>query len=185
MMVSKKEVMKIIETSKTKEEILTDNIPDHLDPNVKKYWLTTNLLGSVLFLGIFLFPLMIIAWFIAGMEIFVVLLLVLAIMITAISAIVLILINKIYDNITFLVRDEAITINRGILYKHSLTLPFNRVQNVNILRGPLERRFGIATIFIQTAGGYLLGGRLQGISDPELLRDIILKRVTQTKNNGL
>ena len=177
--------MKIIKTSKTEEEILTDNIPDHLDPNVKRYWLTTNLLGSVSFLCIFLLPFMIGALFIGGMEFLVVLLLILAITIMAISAIALVLINITYDNITFLVQDEAITINRGILYKHSLTLPFNRVQNVNILRGPLERRFGIATIFIQTAGGYLLGGRLQGIKNPELLRDIILKRVIKVKNNGL
>jgi hypothetical protein len=47
--------------------------------------------------------------------------------------------------------------------------------------------FGIATIFIQTAGwgGNILRGRLQGISNPELLRDIILKRVVAAKNNGL
>ncbi|MEE9150305.1 MAG: hypothetical protein V3U20_00535 [Thermoplasmata archaeon] len=54
-------MIKITETEKTEEEILTDNIPDHLDPNVKKYWLTTNILGSVLLLGFFLLPIMIMA----------------------------------------------------------------------------------------------------------------------------
>ncbi|MEE9150306.1 MAG: PH domain-containing protein [Thermoplasmata archaeon] len=119
------------------------------------------------------------------MGFFAMLLIILAMTITMISAVAVVLINKTYDNITYLVQDEAITINRGIFYKHSLTLPFNRVQNVNILRGPLERRFKIATIFIQTAGGYLLGSRLQGIKNPELLRGIILKRVIAAKNNGL
>jgi membrane protein YdbS with pleckstrin-like domain len=177
----------ITESKKTEEKILTDDIPDHLHPNVKKYWLTTNMTGVVLFLIFFLFPFVMIAMLYGGIELFAVLLIVLALIITVSSSIAIILINKTYDNITFLVKSEALIINRGILFKQSQTIPFNRVQNVDIYRGPLERMFGIATIFIQTAGwgGNILRGRLQGISNPELLRDIILKRVVAAKNNGL
>ncbi|UCG68563.1 MAG: PH domain-containing protein [Thermoplasmata archaeon] len=177
----------ITESNKTEEEILTDDIPDHLHPNVKKYWLTTNMTGVMLFLLFFLFPFIMIALLYGGIELFAVLFLILAIIITVAASIAIILINKTYDNITFLVRSESLIINRGILFKQSQTIPFNRVQNVDIYRGPLERMFGIATIFIQTAGwgGNILRGRLQGISNPKLLRDIILKRVVTAKNNGI
>lgn len=180
-------MIKIKEPAKTEEQILTDNIPDHLDPNVKKYWLATNLSAVMILLFLFLLPMAMLALFIDGFAVFAIMSLVFAIMLTASAAVAIVLINATYDNITFLVSDELLTINRGILMKQSLAIPFARVQNVDIYRGPIERHFGIATIHVQTAGwgGGILGGRLQGIKNPELLRDVILKRVYRAKNNGL
>jgi membrane protein YdbS with pleckstrin-like domain len=105
------------------------------------------------------------------------------VMICLSAVLAMVLVNLVYENTTFLVKDDSLTINRGMLFKQSSTLPFNRVQNVTILSGPFERIFGLSTINISTAGwGF---NRLQGISNPELLRDIILKRVSKAKNNGL
>lgn len=178
---------KIHQNLKTQEEILTDDKPDHLHPNVKKYWLVTNLTATILLVLFIMFPFIAIAFITDSLWISLTIFIIFAISIITISIVSIIFINKIYKSITFLVRDEALTINKGILIKQSQTIPFNRVQNVDIYRGPLERRFKIATIFIQTAGwgGNILRGRIQGIENPELLRDIILKRVTRAKNNGL
>lgn len=179
--------MKPKKTSSHEEKILTDDIPDHLHPNVKRYWLITNLIGMLVILASLILPFVAIAIItgsiFAGLAIFSVF----AIMAIITAVIAIVLINMTYVNITYLVKDEALIINRGILFKQSQTIPFNRVQNVDIYRGPIERRIGIATINVQTAGwgGSILRGRLQGIDNPELLRDIILKRVVRAKNNGL
>lgn len=172
---------------KSEEEILTDDTPDHLDPRVKKYWLTTNLVGVTVMLLFFLLPMILAAFIYSSLVIIAVMVLIFAVVILIAAIIGIILINAIYKNITFLVTDETLTINRGIILKRSFTIPFNRVQNVDIFRGPIESAYGISTIQIQTAGwsGGILGGRLQGISNPDLLRDIILKRVVRSKNNGI
>jgi membrane protein YdbS with pleckstrin-like domain len=172
---------------KSEEEILTDDIPDQLDPRVKKYWLTTNLVGVAVMVLFFLLPMILAAFLYSSLALVTVIMLIFAIVLLIAAIIGIILINANYKNITFLVKDETLTINRGILFKRSLTIPFNRVQNVDIFRGPLESAYGISTIQIQTAGwgGGMLGGRLKGISNPELLRDIILKRVVKSKNNGI
>ena len=179
--------MKPKKTSSHEEKILTDDIPDHLHPNVKRYWLITNLIGMLVILASLILPFVAIAIITgsiyAGLAIFSIF----AIMAIMMAVITIVFINMTYDNITYLVKNEALIINRGIFFKQSQTIPFNRVQNVDIYWGPIERRFGIATINVQTAGwgGNILRGRLQGIDNPEFLRGIILKRVIRTKNNGL
>jgi uncharacterized membrane protein YdbT with pleckstrin-like domain len=44
----------------------------------------------------------------------------------------------------------------GIIIKNYTSIPFNKIQNVNIKRGILERIFGLSTLQIETAG--LSGG---------------------------
>jgi membrane protein YdbS with pleckstrin-like domain len=165
------------------ERILTDNIPDHLHPNVKKYWLITNVI-AISFLILFMAsPFIMGAAFYGGVLWVAVITIATVVMICLSAVLAMVMVNLVYENITFLVKDDSLTINKGMVFKHSITVPFNRVQNVTIFRGPLERIFGLSTITISTAGWG--NGRLQGINHPELLRDIILKRVSKVKNNGL
>ena len=56
------------------------------------------------------------------------------------------------DNaISFIVDDQKITINRGIIFKNTKIIPFNNIQNIHIKRGFLLRIFGLAGIEIWTA----------------------------------
>lgn len=56
-----------------------------------------------------------------------------------------------YNLLTFIVENEKITINSGIIIKRSKSIPFNQVQNVDIVRGLLHRLFGLCKINIWTS----------------------------------
>src|SRR3989344_1472817 len=56
-----------------------------------------------------------------------------------------------YENTSFVLEDGKITINRGIFTKRSKTLPFDKVQNVNVFSGPITTLMGISGIKIWTA----------------------------------
>lgn len=70
----------------------------------------------------------------------------------------------------------------GIIWKHSVTIPYSKIQNIDIVRGVLARMLGLSDIQIQTAGAsnpYSRGeGRLIGLGkvEAEALRDELVKR---------
>jgi uncharacterized protein len=86
----------------------------------------------------------------------------------------------------------------GVIYKKYVTIPYDRIQNVDINRGILARILGLSDLNIQTAGasaavsryGVMGGGaegRLPGVSMEvaEQLRDELIQRARQSKNQGL
>ncbi len=86
----------------------------------------------------------------------------------------------------------------GVIYKKYVTIPYDRIQNVDIYRGILARIFGLSDINIQTAGmsatvgsygisGGGSEGRLPAVSreDAERMRDELIQRARQAKNQGL
>ncbi len=77
----------------------------------------------------------------------------------------------------------------GVIYKRYVTIPYDRIQNVDIYRGITARILGLSDLHIQTAGvGVAIGeGRLPGLSIEvaEQLRDELIQRARQSKNQGL
>lgn len=84
----------------------------------------------------------------------------------------------------------------GVIYKRYVTIPYDRIQNVDIYRGVLDRLLGLSDLHIQTAGmstsisrygGQAAEGRLPGLSreTAEQLRDELIRRVSRSKNQGL
>ncbi|TSC68995.1 MAG: putative membrane protein [Parcubacteria group bacterium Gr01-1014_66] len=86
----------------------------------------------------------------------------------------------------------------GVIYKKYVTIPYDRIQNVDIYRGILARILGLSDLNIQTAGasavvgrygaaGIGAEGRLPGLSREvaEQLRDELIQRARQSKNQGL
>ena len=57
----------------------------------------------------------------------------------------------VYKNTSFLVTENTISINTGILIKKSVTIPFNRIQNINCEQGILERLLNLKRLNIWTA----------------------------------
>jgi len=83
---------------------------------------------------------------------------------------------------------------RGVIYKKYVTIPYDRIQNVDIYRGILARILGLSDLHIQTAGMSAVGkygsyaeGRLPGlaIDEAEKLRDELIQRARRSKNQGL
>ena len=86
----------------------------------------------------------------------------------------------------------------GVIYKKYVTIPYDRIQNVDIYRGILARILGLSDLNIQTAGmsatvgrygaiGGVSEGQLPALSrkDAEQLRDELIQRTRQSKNQGL
>ena len=87
-------------------------------------------------------------------------------------------------------REDCFRKESGIIWKRYVSIPYERIQNVDIHRGVFARILGLSDLQIQTAGssavvyrGVAAGGvgaegRLPGISsaDAEILRDELVKR---------
>lgn len=56
-----------------------------------------------------------------------------------------------YHNFHFIITDNQITINSGIITKRSKSIPYNSVQNTDIVSGLLRRIFHLSTLKIWTA----------------------------------
>jgi len=78
----------------------------------------------------------------------------------------------------------------GIIRKTYVTIPYDRIQNVDIYRGFVARILGLSDLQIQTAGasGYIMAeGRLFGLSKEtaEQLRNELIERARHPKSQGL
>ena len=86
----------------------------------------------------------------------------------------------------------------GVIYKKYVTVPYDRIQNVDINRGILARILGLSDLNIQTAGASvtvsrygIMGGGAEGrlpavsMATGEQLRDELIQRARQSKNQGL
>ena len=48
-------------------------------------------------------------------------------------------------------RAEDLLVTRGVLFRRLVVVPYGRMQLVDVTAGPIERRFGIATVRLHTA----------------------------------
>jgi uncharacterized membrane protein YdbT with pleckstrin-like domain len=92
-------------------------------------------------------------------------------------------ISMYYESINYELTEAEITVQRGVWWKHTNTVPYNRVTNIDVVQGPLSRRFGLAKIKIQTAGYSAAGSggssaeaQLTGIRNYSELRELILSK---------
>ena len=53
-------------------------------------------------------------------------------------------------------------IRRGVYWRTITNVPRSRVQHTDVSQGPLERRFGLGTLVIYTAGTHALAGDIAG-----------------------
>ncbi len=58
-----------------------------------------------------------------------------------------------YDIRGYVLREKDIIHRKGVLFKSTTTIPFNRVQHCEISQGPIQRLFNLHTLEIFTAGG--------------------------------
>ena len=67
--------------------------------------------------------------------------------------------------------DEAgIEIKRGVCWRHVIDVPRNRVQHTDVSQGPLERRYGLGTLVMFTAGTEHARVTLGGLDHAAALR---------------
>lgn len=79
----------------------------------------------------------------------------------------------------YTVRDRDILYKSGVFWQTVTVVPFNRIQHVEKSSTPLDRRFGVATLQLFTAGGSGGDLKIHGLSAriAERLRSFIIERV--------
>ena len=94
-----------------------------------------------------------------------------------------------YKNYFFEIKEGEFSKESGVIYKHYVSIPYNRIQNVNIHRGILDRILGLSRLTIQTAGRSRLGaeGNVPGIPQEQVekIRDDLILYVSTSKNQGI
>ncbi len=90
-------------------------------------------------------------------------------------------IPKYYDTMLYKLTQNELIWRRGVWFKNTGIVPYNRITNIDIVQGPVSRSLGIASIKIQTAGysGPAGGGRIaeitiEGMEQFEDLRELIM-----------
>jgi len=78
----------------------------------------------------------------------------------------------------YALREQDIAYRSGLVFRKTVLLPFNRVQHMEVTSGPLQRRFGLASLKFFTAGGASVDLKIAGLEAPEAerLRIFILRR---------
>ena len=76
----------------------------------------------------------------------------------------------------FAIDDEVLEARYGVVFREEKVIPINRLQHVDLMRGPIERLFGLSTLVVFTAGTEGATFRLPGLAKQRAkdLRDRIL-----------
>ncbi len=82
----------------------------------------------------------------------------------------------------FAVREHDVIYRKGWFVQSTKICPFNRVQNCSIQSGVLERKWGLASLILYTAGSEGADMRIPGLlqTEAEQLRQFILSKINGT-----
>lgn len=95
-------------------------------------------------------------------------------------------IPKYYDTMLYKLTNSEMTWRRGVWFKKTGIIPYNRITNIDIAQGPISRGLRIASLKIQTAGYSAPSSgraeiRIDGIERFEELREQIMDLVRGKK----
>ena len=76
----------------------------------------------------------------------------------------------------FRIGSDDIRVDSGIINRTHRSIPFDRIQDVEITQGPLQRLLGLARVTFETGGGSATAGAEQGV-----LQAITLERANQIR----
>ncbi|BCB83382.1 PH domain-containing protein [Phytohabitans suffuscus] len=72
--------------------------------------------------------------------------------------------------------DQVVAHREGLLTRQVLVVPYARIQSVRVVRGPLQRRLGLATVYADTAGGPSAAARDRDVSEAWALAATLAER---------
>jgi membrane protein YdbS with pleckstrin-like domain len=81
-----------------------------------------------------------------------------------------------YESMWYELHEDEMRWKRGVIFRRTGIVPYNRVTNIDIKQGPVMRPLGISTVSIQTAGYSGKGVpeiSIEGIVHAEELRELI------------
>lgn len=75
-----------------------------------------------------------------------------------------------YRHASYRVDANGLEIRRGVYFRAVTTVPRSRVQHTDVAQGPLQRRYGLATLVVHTAGNTSAEVELPGLTHEIALR---------------
>ena len=83
-----------------------------------------------------------------------------------------------YKSLEYEFSDEGVSMRVGVLFKKEVHLTFRRIQDINVTRGLVQRKLGLASVALQTASGNATAEMtIEGTRDPDALRDYLYSRM--------
>jgi len=145
-------------------------------------WLSVNfILFLLLIMSFTVFPVLLAA----GPEPLV--LLILAIIVIVPVLVFSVWVGLYYQSMWYELRDDEVSWKRGVWFRTTGIVPYNRITNIDVRQGPVMRFLGISTLAIQTAGysGQAVPEiRIEGMEHAEDLRELIRSLVRQSGDGG-
>jgi hypothetical protein len=89
-----------------------------------------------------------------------------------------------YRSISYRFTASAIRGERGVWFHRSETVPYRRISSVTVTKGPIARFFGISRVTVQTDTGSAPDLYIDGIREPEQLREYIMQMIQEEKAAG-
>lgn len=92
---------------------------------------------------------------------------------------VVILPAKTYRRLRYRLTDRLLQVMRGWMFHTDTVVPLVRVQHLDVVRGPIDKMFGIATLVVHTAGTHNSIVTVPGLAPDRAaeMRDIIREQV--------
>ena len=83
-----------------------------------------------------------------------------------------------YRYFGYLIRDQDLLVQRGVLLRRRTSIPHSRIQHVDTRQGPLEQLLGLSRVLVFTASGMAADGSLPGVDHglAETIRDDLSAR---------
>ena len=87
--------------------------------------------------------------------------------------------QRIYRRLGYALTERVLQVVRGWMFHTDTVVPLVRVQHLDVVRGPLDKMFGTATLVVHTAGTHNSIVTLPGLSPERAaeIRDIIREHV--------
>jgi uncharacterized protein len=91
-----------------------------------------------------------------------------------------------FRHVAWQLNGDGLAIRRGRLYQRETRVPATRVQHLDLKRGPWQRRRGLATLVVHTAGTRHSAVTLPHLDaeDAERLRDVLGRQIDDDEDVG-
>ena len=157
------------------------------DPAYRTYYYVSLFFVLLIFFFSWYIPLLLFA----PMGIILIISVFLGVPVIIITLVTLYWIPKYYDTLKYKLTGNEMVWRRGVWFRKTGIVPYNRITNIDIEQGPVSRSLGIGSLKIQTAGYSGTSGtgksaeiRIEGVVHFEELRALIMGYVHGTKQMG-
>lgn len=93
------------------------------------------------------------------------------------------------STVSYMLGEDRVVFEGGLWWRWKSYVPYNRITNIDLVQGPLSRRFGLGKVSIQTAGysGQSSSGTgvaeisIFGVKDFEAIKDAMMSVISRSR----